>query len=1237
MALGKNQHMDLFDYPLDGVSLIEASAGTGKTWTICGLYLRLLLERQLHVEEILVVTFTNAAAAELRERIRGHIVSTLTALQRPTLDDPFVSRLVATVATKTRQTPTAMYQWLDAARHAFDEAAIFTIHGFCQRVLAETPFASGLPFGLEIIQAGDQELRLGAVRDFWRQAIAGGELTAPLIDYLIDQKDSPESWAQLLANYLAKPLAKVIWPEAPETAPTVGALAAAFEKAKSLWSAPEEAGSPTQVLLDHLTALNGNVFKASSVARGAIHWAHYLAKSNPLATLAFKEDKLHLFCAEEIKAKKQHTAPSHLFFRAAQAVRNEREALLAGLQLARLRVLRAMLTQAAQAVRAEKIRARLVSFDDMLSNVHQALTSGTCPWLPHALRGRYPVALIDEFQDTDPLQFAIFNTIYRSSAVDADQAGPLFVVGDPKQAIYSFRNADLHTYLHAKECANHRHTLRHNQRSVAPLIDALNALFGINRDAFLLPGLTYERVAEGVKPRKHLVDRTESQEGVAAALRVWSLPAGITRNAAKQHAAQATATEVARLIAAGQAGQITLEGKGLTPGQIAILVKSHAQGKLIREALAQCLVGSVTLSQESIFNTQDARELERILRAILSPGQPTVLYGALATEVMGYDATALAKIQQDEAALMAIMMQFEGYHQLWRNRSFGFMLQRWLDEAQVTQRLLQRDDGERRLTNLLHLTELLQQAATTYPVPEVLLRWFVETRADDANEVNQLRLESDRNLVQIVTIHKAKGLEYDFVFCPFLWDGYRKREDSVEGTGYHDDQGQWVIDFRPEAHADEEKKRRRAWESDAETMRLFYVALTRAVQRAYLIAGSYYCRASFSQSSRSLLNWLVAGAGLPYSQWLQNKKTPEEIAQAWRTLADGTPTLALSELPGCTGIVLSPQLTDPASLTIPAPPSNIPRGWQIGSFSSLQRVRPWQGERLGAPEGALAEQSASDHDGDSTLVMTQRLVSRTPPDESALAVDDFLFFPLGAAAGECIHALFERIDFTMPAGWEAAILSALADHPLTLTDHNTTDSEILLQRMLKRLLMDVMNAALPDGILLGKLPPSDCLVELGFVFPANQLDANALNHWLLHHGYSVGRSLTFARLQGYLRGYIDLVFRHHGKFYILDWKSNHLGFTASDYMSAPIAHAMEEHGYHLQALIYSVALHRYLSNRLVDYDFNQSFGGVLYLFVRGVRLGWEAPSDHSTSRPGVYFHQPPWEVIRSLDHLLAGR
>jgi exodeoxyribonuclease V beta subunit len=1289
--------LDVFSCPLDGIRLVEASAGTGKTWNICGLYLRLLLERELPVESLLVVTFTKAATAELSGRIRERIVETLQVLEGGTPGpDPFVPQLLvhlAAVGHAREQLATR----LRLALQTFDEAAIFTIHGFCQRALADTPFAAGLPYELELVE-DDSALRLEATQDFWRREVAGGGLPVLLATHLLQSGDSPAAWAEILKRHMARPCARPLWDEGTTgNGDDMGAVLHADEA--RLQSAYAAARAAAGTLFDAVAAaeaalggLNANSYSPESIAKAARQWGDWLAAGDPLRPLPGGNDNKLALLAADTLAKRTTAAgrkggiapPQHAFFDLAAELLAARGAVDAGCASARLRLLRRFVDHTTAELRRRKGEQRQIAFDDILWNAHQALHSGDQPWLAAALHARYPVALIDEFQDTDPLQFGIFDRIYRAD----DRHGTLFLVGDPKQAIYSFRSADLFTYLAARDRTDARYTLRHNQRSAPALIEACNRLFGANPAVFMMPGLEYVQVGAGSRLRKPLHDDTAPAP--LPPLQLWRIPRDETldendggagddedagqarhneagggegdkaeeaevgggtrlpRAVAMHRAAHASAAEIARLLAAGGEGRIRIGDDPLAPADIAVLVRSHGQGARMRRALATFGVGSVELSQASVYHTDDAEELERVLLAIAEPLRERRVKAALATTAMGRDASSLARLAADEAALLATLDAFARWRELWLTRGFGVMLRQWMSDEGVAARLLARPDGERRLTNLMHLAELLQQDAGS-ATPEVLLRTLASRRADArGGEATQLRLESDRNLVQIVTIHRAKGLEYGVVFCPFLFDGYARKGDEGPMRAWHDDEGELVLDYRAAADAATVKavKARIRHEQQAEDLRLIYVALTRAVQRCYLVVGSYasnsFGRTNHTEAGRSLLNWMVAGAGMDAEAWAAHKPTPAGTDAHWRALVaastlDGQPVMALADLPDGHGVPLPAPDTASQRPRAQRPPQ-VPAGWRIGSFSALI-------------SGATHEPAAQDHDAGALPAGEIRMLADAA--QTALpqpvAADDILRFPRGPSAGDCMHAMFEAADFTDPASWDAAIDGALAAHPQRLADDgrrargaaearaNEDAAPLRLARMLRGLLADVLaTPLLPAGdgapLRLDSVPHKRRLVELGFHLPAPRLTAVQLNAWLAAQGYGVPR-LAFADLDGYLKGFIDLVFEHDGRFWILDWKSNHLGDQPADYAPARLEAAMQAHGYHLQHLLYTVALHRHLGRSLAGYDYQTHFGGVLYLFVRGVRPGWQLDGKPA----GVFHHRCPAATVHALDALLAGR
>ncbi|MDR2924680.1 MAG: UvrD-helicase domain-containing protein [Azoarcus sp.] len=1103
------EELDVFACPLDGIALIEASAGTGKTWNICGLYLRQLLEKDLPVSNLLVVTFTRAATAELSARILGRIRAALRVLEGGSAEiDPFTQSLLASARGKGIDEKEITRRLRDALI-SFDEAAVFTIHGFCQRALADASFSAGLSSAFEVSE-DDAEQRLDVARDFWRREVSGIE--PMLADYLLEKRDSPENWAKWLGQAHSHPLAETRWDEG-----TVG----------------EE------------------------------------SESDALLRQSLSEEEK--------------------------------------LERSRRKLLRRFIEGSGAKLRGRKQSERRISYDDLLWNAFDAVSSR--PWLASALQARYPVALIDEFQDTDPLQLAIFQGIYASG----NRHGNLFLVGDPKQAIYSFRGADLQTYLGARALAGAHYTLGINHRSTPALVAACNRLFSENPSVFMEKGLDF-RPVKAAAPAQILEDKTHASSGNETALRLWRIP-GLLRADAKNRAAAASATEIARLLAASRRGEIKIGERPLAPADFAVLVRSHREGRMMRSALSARGVGSVELSQESVFESFEAEELAQVLAAIAEPGRERLCRRALATVLMGWDAVALAKLIEDDGESVRQSERFRDWNEDWQRHGFAFMLWRWMNDTQAASKLLAQEDGERRLTNLLHLAELLQRESGN-DSPAELLRTLAARRAESGKgEEALLRLESDRNLVQIVTVHSSKGLQYGIVFCPFLFDAHPPKGQTGPARIWHEKEGGQVMDWRDalDKKTAAAIKERLTFERNTEALRLIYVALTRAIYRCVLVVGCYEKPSkesvSTTESTRSLLNWMAAGGGMDAAQWKKSKMSPADIDARWRALADQSEgTISLEDLPSGEG---EPLPFGEGQITFSAPQSPaVPEGWRMGSYSALV-------------SGASHEGAAQDHDA---------RVELTAGPETAVSMpeDDILRFPRGAAAGDCVHALFEGIDFTRPETFPAGIGGALAAHPL-----RTAAEPALLARMLSGLIANVLaTPLLGDGdvsLRLETVPLSKRLSEFGFCLPSPRLETEKLGEWLARHGYGMPR-LSARSLNGYLKGYIDLVFEHGGRYWVLDWKTNTLGNTPSAYAPAALEGAMRQHGYHLQHLLYTVALHRHLRQSLPDYGYTRHVGGTFYLFVRGVRPHWRADGVAA----GVFRHHAPQAAIESLDALLAG-
>jgi exodeoxyribonuclease V beta subunit len=1206
--------LPVFDCPLDGIHLVEASAGTGKTWNLCGLYLRLLLERGLGVEQVLVVTFTHAATAELRERIRQRLVEVrahLAGVPPAAGADPFVERLLHALRGRPGCEEARLAQRLELALQSFDQAAISTIHGFCQRALAESAFTAQEPAEAELTWDGMADVHQ-VVADFWRLHVSAPGTDPALIAHLLASGDSPERWAKLLDKRLARPRAGLLWPAAAKA--DVPARRAVLEtlhaKAQACWQGTR--GEIVELLQRGRAALHSRVYGEAALAQAAREWDELLLASAASQALRWKPDKARLLGTAKLASStlKHKTPPQHTFFALAQQLLDAHAALGTAVADARHALMRSLLEQGPAAVHAERRRRRVLTFDDMLGRLHHKLHDpASGPALAEALRRRFPAALVDEFQDTDPLQLGILETLYGHARQ------PLFLIGDPKQAIYGFRNADLHTYLQARSRAGHLHTLNANQRSVPGLIHGVNDLFGNHPRAFMLEGLVFHPSEPGTRQRPALSD----PEGPGAAWDIRLLPApsagaqGLPKAQARQLALSTCVNEIVRLLQHAQEGRVRLGERALRAGDIAVLVRTRAEGSLVRQALQGCGVGSVESRQQSIFTTPDAQDLSRLLQAVAEPTQVRALRTAWATELVGLDASQIEGLSGDEQALAQWVERLAACRQLWLERGVGVMLRQWMADAGVASRLLARADGERRLTNLLHLLETLQAASAEHASPAALLRWFaLQRREGAAEDALQLRLESDANLVQIQTIHGAKGLEYPVVVCPFLWDGSLIEPPNDLGCrSYHDAAGSAVLDF---GEPDAEVKARILLEKAAERLRLLYVALTRAVHRCVLVAGGYLAASggnlSPKESGRSLLNWLVAGGPCTPEAWLESGVELEQVDAAWLALGGRLAGAArVSRLADAAPRRLVPAAPPAQALAARRPPSPLPRAMRLASYSQIVK---------------LAGADAAEADHDERALRRARAQGPSGPDDP----HDILGFPASAEAGQCIHTLFESVEFGEPAGWHAAI-------ERTLARFGHIAASPPPPAMLHRMLEEVLHTPLPVGtarpLLLADVPAARRLPELAFHFPTPAVPVARLGESLARAGYTELASLTGGTLGRYLTGAIDLVFEHEGRYFIADWKSNLLGHTPQAYAADAVAAEMAAERYRLQYLLYLVALHRHLRRCLPGYSPDEHLGGALYLFVRGVRRNWVDGQGRPT---GVHFDRPAPALIEELSALL---
>ncbi|MFM8094648.1 exodeoxyribonuclease V subunit beta [Klebsiella pneumoniae] len=1166
------ESLDPLRLPLIGERLIEASAGTGKTFTIAALYLRLLLglggeaayPRAISVEELLVVTFTEAATEELRGRIRSNIHELRIACLRGESDNPLYSALLAEIADKDDAAKTLLL-----AERQMDEAAVFTIHGFCQRMLSLNAFESGMLFEQQLIE-DESRLRYQACADFWRRHCY--PLTRDIAAVIHDVWKGPRDLLKSLDRWLQGEAPQLKSPPAPnETlAERHQQIIARIDSLKQQWR--EQVGEIEGVLensgLDRRKFNRGNQGKWMEKVNA---WAQEetLSYQLPDALEKFAQS----FLLERTKAGGE--PPVHPLFSAVESL------LASSLTLTDLVLARAMV-EIRDAVAREKRRRGELGFDDMLSRLDEALRGDSGETLASAIRQRFPVAMIDEFQDTDPQQYRIFRRIWRRQPETA-----LLLIGDPKQAIYAFRGADIFTYMKARGDVAAHYTLDTNWRSSPGMVGSVNRLFSLSDNPFMFHEIPFLPVKAAAKNKglRFTVDAAD-----VPAMNVWLMPGDTVGSGDYQtFMAQLCATQIRDWLSAGQRGRALLwRGETSRPVQasdITVLVRNRLEAAQVREALQTLGIPSVYLSnRDSVFETLEAQELLWLLQAVLAPERENTLRSALATSMFGLTALDIENLNQDEQAWDALVEEFSEYRQIWRQRGVMPMLRALITARHIAENLLATRGGERRLTDILHISELLQEAASQLESEHALVRWLAQHIAEpDSNAASQqMRLESDKHLVQIVTIHKSKGLEYPLVWLPFI-ARFRKQDQAF----YHDRETfAAVLDLGQDEASLELAEAERL----AEDLRLLYVALTRAVWHCSLGVAPLSSR----KSGNSDFHLSALG------RLLQAGEAMDAAGLAAR-LADFCHGDIALQIPGELDLTpwQAPAATIPR-LSARELQRRIADDWRVTSYSGLQQHGFSGGQDL-------LPRLDVDAAGVGEVVEEPQL---TPHQ-----------FPRGAAPGTFLHSLFEELDFTQPVpeGWMA--------EKLQLSGFDAQWAPVLTDW-----LGGVLKTRLPGpDIALNQLAARDKQVEMAFYLPIAQLlTAERLDALIRQYDPLSADTppLDFRQVRGMLKGFIDLVFRHEGRYYLLDYKSNWLGEDREAYTRPAMEQAMRAHRYDLQYQLYSLALHRYLRHRLADYDYDRHFGGVIYLFLRGM--------DGQEGGQGIFTTRPVRPLIDGLDQLFAG-
>ncbi|HEY3309806.1 MAG TPA: exodeoxyribonuclease V subunit beta [Desulfuromonadaceae bacterium] len=1178
------KELSLKDIRVEALNLIEASAGTGKTWTIAALYIRLLLEKNLSPEDILVVTYTRAATAELKDRIRRRIISSLKLFTGDhTPEDDLEEMLLENSPDRSQAV-----KILTRALFSFDDASIFTIHGFCQRALTENAFESASLFDTEMIT--DQSALIQNIADdFWRSGILAD--SESFVSQLVSARQTPSTLLKPFAGHFQNRSLQII----PATDdPDFNVLTSRrdnlFQKALLLWRSSRE----EIVALLKEPGLNQQSYKPLQVDNAVDLMEDWFLSNRPSPGC----EKIILFSTLNLEKKttKGGTPPKHAFFDLVQELLKQCDDTDLAFKQKIMHRQAAFHAWLQDELPRRKAGQNVRCYDDLLLDLVQALSGPSGIKLAANLRQRFKAALIDEFQDTDTLQWQIFRRMRGN-----DSSYPLFLIGDPKQAIYSFRGADIYAYLAAAETVQQglRWTLKNNRRSVRLLVEAVNTLFGDCPDPFLSNGIQFQEVdhkrpAEDQLLVKGIPDQKPLQ------LMVYPNPEGKppASGSVRQPIAAAVAAEISHLLAGEHLIREAGQERKLTPADLAVLVKTHAQAEQIQQALLALQIPSVQHGNSTIFETAEALDLLRILKAVAWPSNESLLKEALLGGLLGINANSLADmIASDDTRWEDWLICFFDLSKLYQSHGVVAMTTHLLEECKVRSRLLCLPDGERRLTNLMHCVELIHQAAlencSGIEGSIVWLERRLNRRQED--ETALLRLETDADAVRIVTIHTSKGLQYPITFLPFAWDVPAKSPDRAL---FHQKDGHLVLDLGSQ-DLDEHLEQTRA-EQDAEAIRLLYVALTRAEYRCYVVWGN------IGQAAASpLRRFLHPALSKPFKEFGFNDILDDLSALKLKVPAIQVTEIASEEQPAA----YRPEQDSTIILENRTFKKIIPNDWRVSSFSAIASGK----ERYLQPH---------DYDADSA----GSLVS----DRSGAAEGFSIFdFPRGAAAGTCLHELFEIINF---ADTNAVSIDHLIQPCLQRNGYDRQWVPAVQQMM-----TSVMNAQLipaEPGFSLNSLKPGSWKCEMEFFLPLKRLSNVSLRELFaglispdVHGDFEdILGKLQLQETRGLLHGFMDMIFEHAGRYYIIDWKSNHLGYQYHAYHQNALQQSMAEHAYILQHHLYTLALDRFLRVSLPGYHYESHFGGAIYVFLRGVGSG--------NPDLGIYRDRPSIEFIRRSDKIL---
>jgi exodeoxyribonuclease V beta subunit len=1109
-------------------NLIEASAGTGKTYSIAILSLRLLLEENIPIQEILMVTFTKAAVAELETRIRAFVrLAYNSSIGIPSHDDTI--DFIVNESKRIRGEQETAFRLKNAVLF-LDETAILTIHGFCQRTLSEFAFETNQVFGSDAMSESDlKEITINEVNRFWRRHVV--VIETHLLAYLCPLYLNRVQLIDIIKNVLGgKSLLALA-----EFDVEVLSNQTQIDTLNQLSGVVDEIEKSRQEALDYIWANQAKLQKDVEANKNADAAFSHLFEDHKLLLTAIIDASSKLYVKKIFKEVLTLLEPAL----AAELVFTQQ------VQLYVNKIHQFAIKEICINVGLEKDRRSLMAFDDMVDRLHDAVVIRKNKFLITALQQKYKAVFIDEFQDTDKKQYEVFNELFGSSNI-------LFYIGDPKQSIYAWRKADINTYFKAGNAVSNRYGMNTNYRSSNGIILAQNHFFkpDENFDTFHFDGAEDSIEYINVEPPEN------NEKGTLLYGNNEVVPITFFSNDNIEDIIETTVATVIELLNT-PAYQINEKDKKrrVKPSDIGILVRAKDKGKLIKDQLAKYRIPAVTIDETKISDTIEAKELLYVMNAVNDINASNI-NKALLTGLTGYFIPDMLSLNQE-----LVLNQFKNYHQAWVEEGVYVMLMKFMTDYRVKTNLLNQDakNGERRLSNIFQLLELLHKVQIRNEFgPVELINWLqktIEGQITEGDEFEQ-RIESDEDAVKIVTIHKSKGLEYNIVMAPFL-DMNPKIHDI---SSYRDEAtGDYL--FANKQILNDDQSIEIIKQLEQENRRLIYVAITRSKYKCYINS-----------------NIKTKVSSLKYFEQAIKQSTPK----------------------GIEFVEENPEI-DP-------------------DFRFNAGVKPFPIEYKKATHFSLAQKNWH------KLSYTFLNVDHTHQSKNTVSnivnpYDEFIFKKLkkGAYTGNLLHYIFEFIHFSDDANWTKTIATALK----RLSPGNTDLYSNFLLEMLQHV-TKIPLVCVGESFSLSDLVHEKRINEFEFDFSVQPFLIDQIRQLSTEEVPLLVKSR--GQLEGMMNGKMDMFFEKNGKYYILDWKSNHLGDELTDYANNAVWAAMAENNYHLQYHIYTVALCKYLSSRLPDFNYERDFGGVIYLFVRGMR------KDEST---GIFFSKPDKSVIDALDGMFS--